>query len=100
MTFKTWNEEKVPGEAVSGLGDDIWQMIQRAYFDCDYRSQEQFALQHFYLVIDVAMKVKCIENKCSNILDAVNIVERYEALYEDKRESHKKTVSLNQMHHW
>ena len=80
------------GESVSELGDDIWQMTQRAYFDFDYRSQEQLALKHFYRVIDADMKVKCIENKCSNILDAVNIVERYDALYEDKRESRRTTV--------
>lgn len=73
------------GESVSDLGDDIWQMTQRAYYDFDHRSQEQLALKHFYRVIDSDMKVKCVENKCATLADAVDVVERYEALYEDKR---------------
>ena len=32
-----------PGEAIGDLGDDIWQMAQRAYYDFDHRSQEQLA---------------------------------------------------------
>ena len=83
-----------PGESISEIGDDIWQMTQRAYYDFDHRSQEQLALKHFYRVIDADMKVKCFENKCSNILDAVNIVERYEALYDDKKDSRRTAVRV------
>ena len=64
-------------------------MTQRAYHDFDLRSQEQLALKHFYCVVDAEMKVKCVENKCTNIYDAVAVVERYEALYEDRREGRK-----------
>ena len=38
------------------------------------------------------MKVKCVENKCGNIYDAVAVVERYEALYEGKQEGCKTNV--------
>ena len=81
-----------PGESISEIGDHIWQMTQRAYHDFDHRSQEQLALKQFYRIIDADMKVKCFENKCSNILDAVNVVERYEALYDDKKDSKRTTV--------
>ena len=77
------------GESVADMGDDIWQMTQRAYYDFDHRSQEQLALKHFYRVIDPEMKVKCVENKCTTIADAVDVVERYEALYEDRRDSRR-----------
>ena len=80
------------GESVSDLGDDIWRMTQRAYHDFDLRSQEQLALKHFYRVVDAEMKVKCVENKCRNIYDAVAVVERYEALYEGKQEGRKSHV--------
>lgn len=80
------------GEAVADLGDDIWQMAQRAYYDFDQRSQEQLALKHFYRVIESDMKVKCVENRCTNIFDAVDVMERYEALYEDRKESRKTSV--------
>ena len=76
-------------ESISDLGDDIWQKTQRAYHDFDLRLQEQLALKHFYCVIDSEMKLKCVENKCTNIYDAVAVVERYEALYEDHREGRK-----------
>ena len=77
------------GESISDLGDDIWQKTQRAYHDFDLRLQEQLALKHFYRVVDSEMKLKCVENKCTNIYDAVAVVERYEALYEDRCEGRK-----------
>ena len=77
--------KRKPDESISDLGDDIWQMTQRAYHDFDHRSQEQLALKHFYRLLDADMKVKCIENRCNNILDAVYVVERYEALYADRK---------------
>ena len=80
-----------PGESIADLGDDIWRLTQRAYCNFDHRSQEQLALKHFYRVIESDMKVKCIENKCSNVPDAVDVVERYESLLEDRKE-HRKTV--------
>ena len=80
------------GESVADLGDDIWQMTQRAYYDFDQRSQEQLALKYFYRVVDADMKVKCVENHCSTIADAVDVVERYEALYEDKREGRRSGI--------
>ena len=50
--------------------------------------------QHFYRVIDADMKVKCFENKCANVFEAVDVVERYEALYEDKKEGRRSTVRV------
>ena len=80
------------GEPISDVGDDIWKMTQRAYHDFDLRSQEQLALKHFYRIINAEMKVKCVENHCTNIYEAVTVVERYEALYEDGREMRKSHV--------
>ena len=62
-------------------------MTERAYHDFDYWSQEQLALKHFYPLLDADIKVNCIENRCSNILDAVYVVEHYEALYADRKEN-------------
>lgn len=84
------------GESVSDLGDDIWQMAQKAYYDFDHKSQEMLALKHFHRMIEPDMKVKCVENKCTNLADAVTVVERYEALYEDRRAENKK-VALRAM---
>ena len=84
--------KRKPGETAADLGDDIWRMTQRAYFDFDLRSQEQLALKHFYRVIDSELKIKCVENRCSCIIDAVDVVERYEALFEDRKESRKSNV--------
>ena len=84
------------GEDVSDLGDDIWQMAQKAYYDFDHKSQEMLALKHFYRMVEPDMKVKCVENKCTNLLDAVTVVERYEALYEDRR-AETKRVALRAM---
>ena len=45
-----------------------------------------------YRVVDAEIKVKCVENKCTNIYDAVAVVEMYEALYEGKQEGRKSHV--------
>ena len=36
-----------PGESISEIGNDIWQMTQHAYYNLDHRSQEQLALKTF-----------------------------------------------------
>ena len=84
--------KRKPGESVADLGDDIWQMAQRAYYDFDHCSQEQLALKHFYRMIDTEMKVKCFENRCSTLSAAVDVFERYEALYEDKKHTRRTHV--------
>ena len=90
--YKLEMRKRKTGESAADLGDDIWLMAQRAYYDFDQRSQEQLALKHFYRVLDSDMKVKCVENHCSNIADAVDVVERYEALYEDRKDGKRSTV--------
>ena len=90
--YKLEMRKRKSGESAADLGDDIWLMAQRAYYDFDQRSQEQLALKHFYRALDTNMKVKCVENRCSNIADAVDVVERYEALYEDRKDGRRSTV--------
>ena len=41
------------------------------------------------------MKVKCVENHCSNIAEAVDVVERYEALYEDCKDSRRGATGIH-----
>ena len=82
-----------PVESAADLGDDIWSMSQKTYYDFDQRSQEQLALKHLYRVLDADMKVKCVEND-SNIAEAVDVVERYEALYEDRKDSQRGATGI------
>ena len=72
---------------MADLGNDIWQMSQKATYDFGQRSQVWLSLKHVYRVVDAGMTVKCVGNKCRNISDAVDVVKRYESLYEDRRGS-------------
>ena len=84
--------KRKPGESVADLGDDIWSMAQKAYYNFGHKAQEQLALKHFYRTLDTDMKVKCVENHCSTIADGVDVVMRYEALYEDRKEAKRANV--------
>lgn len=81
--------KRKPGESIADLSDDIRAMTLRVYHDFCTRAQEQLALKHLYRLIETEMKVKCIENKCTTLTDAVDVVERYETLYEDNQDEER-----------
>ena len=85
-----------PGESIATVGDDIWKMVQRAHNDLTHQAQVELALERFFQVLDTDLRVKCIENKVKNIFEVVEIVERYEAMWEDKRKkTHVRAVDTS-----
>ena len=81
-----------PGETVTALGDDIRQMAQKAYCNLDDKSQEALALNHLYKIIPVEMKIRCFDRDCHSITDAVEVIERYEALLGENGDKKKQNV--------
>ncbi|CAG2256247.1 unnamed protein product [Mytilus edulis] len=73
------------GETVAALGDDLRQMVQKAYCNLDSLAQEVLALNQLYKSIPIEMKCR----ECKTVADAVDIIERYEALLGES--SQKKT---------
>ena len=80
------------GESIAQLGDDIWKLTQRSYPNLSYEAQVDIALDRFQNCLDLDMKIKCIENKATNVFQAVAIVERYEALTDDSERRRKAHV--------
>ena len=68
------------GESIAALADDLRQLAQRAYQDLDIHSQERLALNQLYKQVSPDMQCRCIDNGCRTITDAVNVIERYEAV--------------------
>jgi hypothetical protein len=68
------------GESVASFGDDLRQLAQKAYSDLDTRAQERLALNQFYKSLTADMKCRCVDNNCTAVNDAVNVVERYESI--------------------
>ncbi|CAG2246783.1 unnamed protein product [Mytilus edulis] len=68
------------GETVAALGDDLRQMVQKAYCNLDSLAQEVLALNQLYKSIPIEMKCRCVDRECKTVADAVDIIERYEAL--------------------
>ncbi len=66
-------------------------MSQRAYSNLDAVAQEALALNQLYITLPVEMKCQCLDRGCKTVLDAVDVVERYEALMGDELD--KKKVS-------
>ena len=76
-------------EGIASLGDDLRQMSQRAYPNLDVQAQERLALNQLYKSISLEMKARCIDRNCSSIAQAVDIIERYEAILGDVQEKKK-----------
>lgn len=88
--------KRQPGETVAALGDDIRQMSQKAYCNLNEKAQEALALNHLYKIIPVEMKCRCIDRDCQSISDAVDVIERYEAILGenyDKKKQNARAVS-------
>lgn len=67
-------------ESIATFGDDLRQMAQKAYSNLDTRAQEVLALNQLYKNISLEMKCRCIDKECHSVTEAVDLIERYEAL--------------------
>lgn len=72
-----------PQEPIANFGDDLRQMAQKAYSNLDTRAQEVLALNQLYKNISLEMKCRCIDKDCRSVTEAVDLIERYEALLGD-----------------
>ncbi|CAC5414148.1 unnamed protein product [Mytilus coruscus] len=80
------------GETVAALGDDLRQMVQKAYCNLDSLAQEVLALNQLYKSIPLEMKCRCVDRECKTVADAVDIIERYEALLGESSDIKKTSV--------
>lgn len=90
--------KRQPGETVAALCDDIRQISQKAYCNLNEKEQEALALNHLYKIIPVEMKCRCIDRDCQSISDAVDVIERYEAIlceHFDKKKQTARAVSYS-----
>lgn len=83
--------KRTQGESVAALADDLRQMAQRAYKDFDPRAQEVLALNQLYKSVTPDIKYQCRD--CKTMSEAVEIIERYEAIMADSNDK-RKTVRL------
>lgn len=72
--------KRMPGESIAELGDDIRQLAQKAYCNLDIEAQESLALNQLFKIISLEMKCRCIDKECQTILEAVDVIERYESI--------------------
>ncbi|CAG2236791.1 unnamed protein product [Mytilus edulis] len=55
------------GETVAALGDDLRQMVQKAYCNLDSLAQEVLALNQLYKSIPIEMKCRCVDRECKTV---------------------------------
>lgn len=82
------------GESVAALADDLRQMAQRAYSDLDSKAQEVLALNQLYKSVSPEVKYQCTNQECKTVTDAVEIIERYEAIIGDSTDKKRSTVRM------
>ena len=83
------------GETVASFGDDLRLTAQRAYPDLDANAQESLALHQFYKTLSPEMKCRCIDRDCKTVEQAIEVVERYEAILgsDEKKRTVIRTIS-------
>ena len=86
--------KRKPGESVAALADDLRQMSQRAYVDLDARAHEVLALNQLYKSVTPEVKYQCTNQGCETVAEAVEVIERYEAIIGDCSERKKQNVRM------
>ena len=89
VLFLTARQRK-PGENITALGDELRQLDKTAYRNLDTDAQETLALNKLYKPIPVVMKCRCIDHDCQSVQQAVEIIERYEAILGEAAQERKK----------
>ena len=79
-----------PNESIAAVDDDIRQMAQKAYCNLDPPAHEVLALDQLYKIVSLEMKCRCIDKNCTTVSEAVDVIERYEAIMGDNLD-HKKS---------
>ena len=74
------NRKRNPSESIVSFAEDIRQLCQKAYSDFNCNSQEQLALDQLYRNVSLEMHCRCLEHECRTISQAVNVIDRYEAI--------------------
>lgn len=76
-------------EPIASIADDLRLMAQRAYTNLGVQAQEALALNQLYKSISLEMKCRCMDRDCRSVAEAVDVIERYEAILEDPRDKKK-----------
>ncbi|MEW8546196.1 MAG: hypothetical protein AB2693_21975 [Candidatus Thiodiazotropha sp.] len=87
--------QRKSGESITALGDDLRQLAKKAYRNLDTNAQETLALNQLYKLIPVDMKCRCIDHDCKSVQQAVEVIERYEAILGEAAQERKKTNVRN-----
>lgn len=82
------------GESIAALADDLRQMAQRAYSDLDARAQEVLALNQLYKSVSPEIKYQCTNQECTSVTEAVEVIERYEAIIGDCTDRKRPNVRM------
>ena len=90
--------QRKSGESITALGDELRQLAKKAYRHLDTNAQETLALNQLYKLIPVEMKCRCIDHDCQSVHQAVEVIERYEAILGESSQERKKS-SLRSMEH-
>ena len=83
--------QRQPKESIVALGDDLRQLARKAYRNLDSNAQETLALNRLYKLIPVEMKCRCMDYDCQSIHQAIEVIERYEAILGEAGQDHKKS---------
>ena len=86
--------QRKPGESITALGDELRQLAKTAYRKLDSIAQDILTLKQLYKLIPVEMKCRCVEHDCQSVQQAVEVIERYEAILGEAGQDRKKIPEL------
>jgi hypothetical protein len=88
------SKKREPGESIDIVGDQLRQMSQRAYPELGLRAREALALNQLYKSVSPELKYRCMDKECKTVVEAVDVISRYEAILgrDDDKDKKKSTV--------
>ena len=82
--------QRKPGESITALDDELRQLAKKAYPHLDASVQETLALKQLYKLIPAEMKCRCADHDCQSVQQAIEVIERYEAILGEAGQERKK----------
>ncbi|CAC5373256.1 unnamed protein product [Mytilus coruscus] len=79
------------------LGDELRQLSQKTYTNLDPRAKEALALNQLYKSVSLEMKCRCIDKERATLSDAVQVIERYEAILGEPPVTEKTKTAVRQI---
>ncbi len=86
--------KRQPGDSLSKLRDATWLLTRKGYPRLPREAQEQIALDAMLRAVDSDLRIQCSMKDCTNLDQALAVMEKFEAVVQADPDRRKKPVKV------